>query len=793
MRGFARLFGPLFLIVVFAVGALAYDPAVISQAERQVPELRAELTELGGSLQSPAITAAQLAEMRRGLDDIRSRALAGSATLEAPIAEVIQQLQSLGPAPPAGTTEAEDIAKRREALTSDLNRMQSAYKQLGLIEIEADQAIERAAAVQRGQFFRRIFEPSRSVLNPALWYEGGRGVLALFARLRLLFVNWWADVAGTANLIVLALAPVLVALAALTYVRVARWIPRRYGTVLSRRREPDDIDRLWRISRGVFFAFFLSSAFLLILFLTFRAAEVMTPRFEALFSAFGDLVIFGSVMAAFARRLSAPDHAPWRIIDADDLAAGRFAVLATLAAIIVVVERFVVELSAILYLPIGFSVAQSAFSAALLVVIAAACVIVLRNQPGIGDTPRRQLYFLWVRPLALLVWVTIGAACVALILGYVALASFLTSQLVDSAYLIAGLFVLHHLSEAVVTASLDPNSRVGRALRRLTGFGSRGTARLGLVLRTIIDLGLVFVGIPLLLLKWTVTWIDIGSWINAVLVGIRVGDITISLSSVILVLAVFAFGALVTKLAARWLDARVLADTAVDRGVRDSITKGTSNAGYVLAAVLALSAGGVQFSNLAIIAGALGVGIGFGLQSIVNNFISGLILLAERPIRVGDWVQVTSGEGIVRRIKVRATEIETFDSCTIIVPNLSLVAEAVKNWTHHDTVARFRVALSIPYDSDAEFVKDTMLKLARDHPLVLHRPEPKILVNNFSTATLDLELRAYVSDVLNAAEVASDIRFALWSAMRRKSIGIAAPVVQDVRIVEGPVPASAAG
>jgi small-conductance mechanosensitive channel len=793
MRGHARLFGPLFLIIVFSVRALAYDPAVVRQAERLVPELRAELTEFGKSLQSPATTAAQLADVRRRLDDIRSRALSGSAALEAPIAEVTQQLQSLGPAPPAGTTEAEDIATRREALANDLDRMQSAHKQLGLMQVEADQAIERAAAVQRGQFFRRIFEPSRSVLNPILWYEGGRGMLTLFARLRLLLVNWWADVAGTANLIVLALAPALVAFAALAYARVGHWIRRRYGTVLSRRREPDDIDRLWRILRGVFYAFFVSSAFLLILFLTLRAAEVMTPRFEALFSAFGDLVIFGLVMAAFARRLSAPDHAPWRIIDADDLAAGRFAFLATLAAIIVVVERFVAELSAILYLPIGFSVGQSAFSAALLIVVSAACVIVLGNQPGIEDNPRRQLYFLWVRPFAPLVWAIIAAAAVALVLGYVALASFLTSQLVDSAYLIAGLFVLHHLSEAVVAASLDSRSRVGQALRRLTGFGSRGTARLGLVLRTVIDLGLVFVGIPLLLLKWTVTWIDIGSWINAALVGIRIGDITISLSSVILVLAVFAFGVLVTKLAARWLDSRVLADTAVDRGVRDSITQGTSYAGYVLAAALALSAGGVQFSNLAIIAGALGVGIGFGLQSIVNNFISGLILLAERPIRVGDWVQVASGEGIVRRIKVRSTEIETFDSCTIIVPNLSLVAEAVKNWTHHDTVARFRVSLSIPYDSDAEFVKSTMLKLARDHPLVLHRPEPKVLLNAFSTATLELELRAYLSDVLNAAEVASDIRFALWNAIHEKGIGVAVPAVQDVRIVQGPVAALPAG
>ena len=131
-------------------------------------------------------------------------------------------------------------------------------------------------------------------------------------------------------------------------------------------------------------------------------------------------------------------------------------------------------------------------------------------------------------------------------------------------------------------------------------------------------------------------------------------------------------GIAITRYVTAWLQRRVLTATRLDKGVQDSIRTGAGYFGYILAAGFALSAAGVNFSNLAIIAGALGVGIGFGLQSIVNNFVSGLILLAERPVRVGDWVVTTAGEGIVRTINVRATEIETFDNCTIFIPNSNL-------------------------------------------------------------------------------------------------------------------------
>jgi small-conductance mechanosensitive channel len=195
-----------------------------------------------------------------------------------------------------------------------------------------------------------------------------------------------------------------------------------------------------------------------------------------------------------------------------------------------------------------------------------------------------------------------------------------------------------------------------------------------------------------------------------------------------------------------------------------------------LAGVFALTAAGVDVSSLAIIAGALGLGIGLGLQSSINNFVSGIILLAERPIRVGDWASLPEGEGIVRRINVRSTEIETFDSCSIILPNSALVTEPVKNWTHNDDMGRFSIDVVVDYETDPEIMRKLLLDATRAHPKVLSHPAPTVLLTSFGKSGLEFVVRAFVGDVLLGTQVASDIRFSLLSRFRDEGISIAQPV-----------------
>jgi small-conductance mechanosensitive channel len=375
-----------------------------------------------------------------------------------------------------------------------------------------------------------------------------------------------------------------------------------------------------------------------------------------------------------------------------------------------------------------------------------------------------------------------AAAALALLFGYVALGSFIAEQMFDTSALIAILFLLHHLADSAVKASFDPNSGFGRMLRRASGLGERAIERLSLLFRTVADLLLIMAGLPLLFLQWTVTWVDFRALANKAFFGFKVGDVTISLWSVLLVVLVLIAGVIVTNLVVRWLDRRILAETRIDKGVQDSVRKGASYAGYILAIGFALGAAGLDFSNLALVAGALGVGIGFGLQSIVNNFVSGLILLAERPVRVGDWVVLPAGEGIIKRINVRSTEIETFDNCTIVVPNSNLITEAVRNWTHDDTLGRLTVHVGAAYDCNAEEVRDLLFKLARAHVKVLTYPEPQVTLSRFGPYAIEFEIKAHVADVFEAVVVASDLRYEILKAFREKAITIPlAPVVSMPR------------
>ena len=331
------------------------------------------------------------------------------------------------------------------------------------------------------------------------------------------------------------------------------------------------------------------------------------------------------------------------------------------------------------------------------------------------------------------------------------------------------MFLLHHLSDAAVDASFDPQSGFGRFLRNVTGLGERAIERLGLLFRTVFDIVLVLAGLPLLFALWTVTWIDMRSMLTSATIGFNVGDINISPRLILVILVTFALGILLTKLVISWLDRRILSNTRINRGVQDSLRTGATYAGYILAAVFALSAAGLDFSNLALVAGALGVGIGLGLQSIVNNFVSGLILLAERPIRVGDWVALPAGEGIVKRINVRSTEIETFDSCSIIVPNSSLITEPVRNWTHGSNRGRFIVAVTVDQESDPEEVRDLLTEIARANDKILTLPGTQCSIGRDSDlwASTSSSRPSYPTSS-DGAVVASDVRFEILRTFPRK-------------------------
>ncbi len=247
-----------------------------------------------------------------------------------------------------------------------------------------------------------------------------------------------------------------------------------------------------------------------------------------------------------------------------------------------------------------------------------------------------------------------------------------------------------------------------------------------------------------------------------------------------LLLAIALFALLVT--AARWAQTRLerhwLRYARIDHGAREAIVTITGYVLIVISALIGLSIAGFEFRNLAIIAGALSVGIGFGLQNIVNNFVSGLILLFERPVKTGDWIVVGSTEGYVKRIRIRSTQIQTFDRADVIVPNSELISQQVTNWMLYDTQGRARVPVGVAYGSDTQKVKAVLEKLAQDHPSVItddSYPQPKVLFLGFGDSSLNFELRCFIRNIDNRLQVVSDLNFAIDAAFRAEGIEIPFP------------------
>jgi small-conductance mechanosensitive channel len=773
VRTSLALLGALCVLLSFA---FAYDAAVVGTAQRTAEQLRVDLDRIAVEIAAPAIDDERLTTARTAIEDIRTKALSSSETLVAPIAEVTQQIDQLGPVPAEGASEAADIAEQRKKLTGELNGIQGTRASLELIAIEAEQLAGRVSIIQREQFFSRIFEAGRSILNPLLWLDTGIGFGLLVKRILALYSTWWNDVRATANFSGLVLIPAMIVVLTGLYLILRGRMQRWFDAQLLANRAPDEMGRLWRIVRALAAAFAALVIIILPISIALGISGFLTPRFELVFNAVVDVVFITVIYWVLARRVAAPGQPAWRVIDIDDAAASRLPLLVGLAALVTASSQSLAALASSLFLPITYTVGQSAMAAIALYLLISIIVLTLKNQQGApGKTLGRKFYFNWAGKLVPLVWLAIIVGVAALLFGYVALAAFLAEQMYETAILIITLFLLHHLSDAAVTASFDPASGFGRFLRRFTGFGERAIERMGLVFRTLVDLLLVLAGLPLLFLLWTVTWVDFRAILNSAFFGFKIGDITISPWSLLLVAAIFIGGIILTKLLIRWLDSRILSQTRVDKGVQDSLRKGGSYLGYILAALLAFGAAGIDLSSLAIVAGALGIGVGLGLQPIVNNFVSGLILLIERPVRVGDWVVLDSGEGLVKRINVRTTEIETFDQCTLIVPNSMMAATAVKNWTHDDGMGRFLIAVSVALDSDAEKVRDTLVEVARSHPKVLTYPEPVAILAKFGQWSLDFEMRPLVADVFDAGNVASDIRFALLKAFAEKGITIATP------------------
>jgi small-conductance mechanosensitive channel len=779
MRLTVHLLSRLFAVLVLAVFVLAPaslgaqenaatgtgrtpSPEIVAEQRGKITAFAAEADRLEERMRANLDDDAVLVEVRNALEGLTRDLIASGVAFRPRLAAINGRLDEIGPARGADEPpEPPALSEERQSLIAEKAEINALLGEAETISLRANRLIEEIARVRRELFastLSRRYDISAAV-SPAVLKD-----FAAEAGKVQNSVSSWLRFVVSYKLRWVLLATFFALLAAGVLLFGGR---RLFGDMLladPAKPEPSYLNRL----SVAFWSTFLPSAALAVFL---AATWFFYSYYGVLRRDIGEMMVtLFNVIAIvfFVYRLSSavfsPDLPNWRLVPMRTGAARALFWLVCTTALVMGIDSVASKVNQVTGSPLSLTVAKSFFATiaiGLLVIV----IALIRPWADEAGRPRR-----WHPLFRLLLFALGGGTVLAALLGYIGLARFISQQIVVTGAILATMYLGYLSASAISEVGAFGRTSFGRALDRRFHFDEATADQLGLALSMCITLLVLAVGIPLILLQWGFQWGDIRAWAYNLAHEVRVGSISISLVGIASGILIFLLGYFGTRGFQRWLDGKVMARGRVDAGVRNSISTAVGYAGIALAALVGISAAGLNLSNLALVAGALSLGIGFGLQNIVNNFVSGLILLAERPFKVGDWIVAGGVEGNVRKISVRATEIETFRRQTVILPNSELINAAVGNWTLRNRLGRVDIPVNVAVESDPRHVHAVLLEIVNAQQGILKNPAPSVDFSGFADGALNFVVRAVVPDITGTLAFTNEMRFRIVERFREEGI-----------------------
>ena len=774
---------PLVLLTVLALLHIGAPGQALAQATPEPPksetqehlsasvqQLSDKLTDIEKRVDVQRLTPGLLTQLSTDIAPLVTESQAIVERLTPRVAALKARLDQLGTKPEKG--ESADISKERDTLDKGFTDSDGLFKRAKVLVVKAQQDSAYIAKRQRSLFTTSLFQRSTSILSPPLWATVAKETPDNITDATRIFRNWldgFNENLSGGKLITFWSLVVVVLLLYWPLTRVAKRFVRHDPKI-------DKPSEWHKALVACWTAVSVSALMIAIMYGVVYVFSFFTSpdtRILPLFTALQGGVIRLALAAGLSRGLLAPNRSKWRLVDLDDKTADKLIRIVIGVALIVSLGKIIEALNDVISASLEFTVAVRGLGTLLVAAALTAALIDLGDEPDTdkagatapssGPSQRRDLYGLF-RGLA---WALIVVMTVAVLIGYIPFGSFLTEQLTLVAATGTVLFLAIRLVDEACAWGFQPNSRIGRNLIYTVGLRRETLQQLPVLISGFARLSLIAVALLVVAAPWGMQSSDVSGNLNAIFFGFKVGDVTISIAGIAIAILSFVIILAITHAIQNWLEDRYLPTTRLDSGLRNSIKTSLGYTGFLLALALAAANLGVDFQKLAIVAGALSVGIGFGLQSIVNNFVSGLILLWERAVRVGDWVVVGADQGYVRKINVRSTEIETFDRAAVIVPNSNLVSGVVKNLMRTDRVGRLSIDLVVHASADPEKVREVLLDIARENDGIVSLPSPQVRFTDLTGAAMSFSLFCFVGDVESMARTKSDLYFEICRQFRQ--------------------------
>ena len=766
-----RLLSVLSLLACIVVGpAVAQIP---TKAAGDLDAAKSTIDMIEARLTRSDMSDAVLQQLRAQIDPVAVQMGAVVSELSPRIDAAKARLAQLGPKPDpkTGTTEAPDIAKERDAQQSLFNDLDATAKRAKVMAVQAGQISDGILARRRALFAHDLFTRSTSLLDPALWASVGAEMAGKQSQVADLVDDWF-----TTSLLRLSLWQRWILCVLIGVIVLAYWPVWQVAVRVRSRNADADPTRL-RKSLG---ALRVASFTALVPVATVLSLEGLAQIFDLPNSLqrLGTALTVGvSVVAVgtgLSRGLLAPKSANWRLPPVSDPVAKSLYHLTISVTAIEAIQHVVEAVSDLVTVSVQTAIATRGLGALAIVIVIGAALRKAWLRRHAAAAPAGQASSdHWAALLRLTGRIIALVLLAAVLVGYVAFAAFLVEQLIAIAGTFALLYLLMVVAEEGFAAALKPTTILGIGLTELFSLRPDSFAQIAILLSGLVRLSLYVVAVVLVLAPWRIESGDMLATVQAAFFGFSVGDVRISLSAIMVSILLFWFTVGATRALQRWLETKYLPHTRLDTGLQNSIKTSLGYIGVIVALSVSLAYLGLSFERLTLIAGGLSLGIGLGLQSVTNNFVSGLILLWERAVRVGDWVEVGAEQGFVRRINVRSTEIETFDRALVIMPNASLVGGVVKNWVRNDRVGRVKLPFVLPLSADPEEVRTALIGTAKAHEQVLSIPTPQVLFTGLTEISMTFDLICFIEDVEGRARVTSDLLYEIHA--RLKAAGYANP------------------